>query len=599
MNVGAILISYYHPENAYNLASENIEAMQGIVSKLERDKNITIAVSAILIDDHWQPVSSKVYTANKEVDDLQIGDHLLLKGRPNRIVNKHEETSFDYALYRKQQGIIWQFYGNAENMAILGKSNSPLLKIRRWSSKTQKYLAHTLDKYFVDREAAAIAKALILGFKADIDVNVQARFAGAGVMHLLAVSGLHVGIIYLICYFLLGRVSGYRQLKIAILICVIFTYALITGLSPSVLRASVMIAVVLLGSLLQRKTNVYNSLTVAAFLLLSINPLMIFQVGFQLSFAAVTGIVWLYPKIHSIWRPSNKYIGYFWSLLCVSGAAQLATLPLTWFYFQQFPAYFLLPNLILVPMTGIFIMLGFVGLALSFMPWLASVIFKLLEYALQTTNSALDFLLTMPGAVISLPTIQPIPFLAALIMVIFSLLFYQQRRVGYLYIICILAIGLLTHTLKDSIHRKGQHLLLFYPEQPMCFEIVFGEERIQFGKMEDNIVRREKNATVKANGKTAYFSLQETAGLSINLNKMHLAYGNAIFMDSLKNPTLIIIDNPKLDYFELMAKYPQAIWVGTSGLSYNQRKELTSFAKAQGIQFDSPEERGVLTYAFD
>lgn len=598
--VGGFLMHLHHPINSSSLTDNDVKAFQGTVQTVEKEDNMILAVHAVLIENNWKSVRGKVFIANKDVNNLMVGDHLLLKGKPVSIINRPGNSSFDYALYRKKQGILYQFYGHAGNVVVIGRSSALLLNIRRWSSNTQKELAQSMGQYFEDAEAAAVAKALVLGDKADINASLQSRFAGAGVMHLLAVSGLHVGIVYLLCYWLLSWFALSRKITVALQIAVIVVYALLTGLSPSVLRASVMIAIVLVGSLLQRKTNVYNSLIVAAFLLLLINPLMIFQVGFQLSFSAVLGIVWLYPKIHALWQTPNKVINYAWGLLCVSAAAQLATLPLTWLYFQQFPTYFLLPNLIFVPMTGVLIGIGFLGLLLSTFPWpaIAAWIFQIMEYALQQCNSLLDSFLTLPGAVVDLPAVQPLPLILCLMIAAFFILFYHHRKILYLYLIYVLIIGVSGDVIYRHIQSKNQNLLRIYAGQPLQFEAVLGGNKLNFAKAA-NSQTDSFSFSSKILKDSAHVQLHEHAGLNIFLNNANLIYGNVFLNEGVSNPKFIIIDDPAFNYSEIMPRFPEAIWIGTSGLSYYQRKELTSFASAHGIQFDSPDDRGTLSYAIE
>ncbi|MEM9053079.1 MAG: ComEC/Rec2 family competence protein, partial [Bacteroidota bacterium] len=221
-----------------------------------------------------------------------------------------------------------------------------------------------------------VISALVLGDKAQLDVDLRRQFVNAGVVHILAVSGLHVGIIYFLfgwLFDLLLKKKG-RLLKFILLLLILWAYAALTGFSPSVLRAATMFSFISLGKYHWKYGNVYNMIAGSAVVLLVVDPLLITQVGFQLSYLAVIGIVYFHPKFYSLltfetWLPDK-----IWSLTCVSLSAQLATFPLSVFYFHQFPVLFPLSNLLVIPLATAILYLGISWLILSWVPFLSSIL---------------------------------------------------------------------------------------------------------------------------------------------------------------------------------------------------------------------------------
>ena len=211
-----------------------------------------------------------------------------------------------------------------------------------------------INKYIKGTDESSIAKALLIGYKIDLEKDLVQAYSNAGVVHLIAISGLHMGIIYGVLLWLFSKIPFIKRAKnvrlLLILIC-LWTFALLTGASPSVLRAAVMFSFIVAGNAFKRNGSVYNSLCASAFLLLCFNPFLLWDVGFQLSYLAVLGIVIAQRSISNWFYVENKLIRYAWELAAVSLSAQLFTFPLCLFYFHQLPLLFLLANIIAIPLA--------------------------------------------------------------------------------------------------------------------------------------------------------------------------------------------------------------------------------------------------------
>ncbi|HKZ36510.1 MAG TPA: ComEC/Rec2 family competence protein, partial [Chryseolinea sp.] len=239
------------------------------------------------------------------------------------------------------------------------------------------------------RREQGIVSALVLGITDGLDNELLTAYKGTGAMHILAVSGLHVGIIYGLLLFLLKPLQKVKHGKwflAGISIVVLWLYAFITGLSPSVLRAVTMFSFVALAKPAQHRTNIYNILAASAFCILLYDPYLIMSIGFQLSYLAVLGIVYLQSGIYKLWEPTNRLLDEVWKVSSVSIAAQLATFALGLLYFHQFPNYFLLSNLFVIPGSFIVLIAGLVLLALSFIQPVAFALGFIIEWIIKTLN---------------------------------------------------------------------------------------------------------------------------------------------------------------------------------------------------------------------
>ncbi|MDR1112844.1 MAG: ComEC family competence protein, partial [Bacteroidales bacterium] len=317
-----------------------------------------------------QPLHKKALLYFKKDSMTQLlcyGDKLLLHAKITPIASPKNPYSFDYKKYMQKKGIFFTAYIQTHAWQKAGSSRPPPLR----------YMAKQLQQYFAQQLAAAgmsgdeysVITAILLGDDDTMNAEMRQSYASAGVSHILSVSGMHVGIIFMFLSFLLKPMDLSRKtaiIKALLLLITIWLYAHITGLSPSVRRAAAMFTFVTIGGLLRRNTDIFHSLFTSCFVLLLFNPLLLFDVGFQLSYLAVAGIVTFQPHILRIWKPKAKIANYFWQLTAVSAAAQLATFPLSIYYFGQFPNYFLIANLAVIMLSSVVLITGIVTLALSF-----------------------------------------------------------------------------------------------------------------------------------------------------------------------------------------------------------------------------------------
>ena len=318
---------------------------------------------------------------------LEDGKTLLLYLQKDSLPMPHEgdilviETSihrgdtlgdFDYGLYLRRQGIVGTAWAHRGNWQLVG--HQPRKDIQAIAQRCQHALYEQYKKIGIDGKELGILSALTLGYREELDRDVQQSFSASGAMHVLAVSGLHTGIVWGILMWILTlggwrkplyEAQGKRWLLGGILLLLLWIYAFITGLSPSVMRSALMLSFWELTYLMGRHTSRWNPILAAAVIILLINPLALWSVSFQLSFAAVLGIMviasWMqqHTRLRSGW---SKYIG---GLLMVSIGAQLATMPLTLYYFGQTSNYFALTNLIVIPLAFVVLLLGLVSLAFS------------------------------------------------------------------------------------------------------------------------------------------------------------------------------------------------------------------------------------------
>ena len=332
--------------------------------------------------------------------NLMPGDVIALEGQIHLINPPMNPNAFNYQQYMLRRGVYHQVYIKEGNWAYLGYESG----IRRTSAIWRRYFLNILQKHIPEENEYAVAAALSLGYKSGINEKIRNAYADTGAMHVLAVSGLHVGLVQLIISYLLSfirpRWRGWKYFKTILIILSIWAFAVLTGSSPSVLRAATMFSFLAVGIALQRVVNIYNTLAASAFLLLCINPFFLFEAGFQLSYLAVIGIVYFQPKIYRSWYIGNAFGRYLWKLGAVSLAAQITTLPISLYYFHQLPLYFILSGLVVVPAAALILSLCILLFMLQGIPLIALLIGKVLFGVLYATNALIFLIQQMPGSLL-------------------------------------------------------------------------------------------------------------------------------------------------------------------------------------------------------
>lgn len=364
-------------------------------------------------------------------NDIYYGDRIIFNKNFDEIAPPANPNEFNYKKYLSQQGIYNQVYLKQSEWKILSRNNGN--KIFELSFRLKDYLLRILHKNGIEGDEFAVVSAMLLGAGDFLTPELRAQYSGAGAMHILCVSGLHVGIIFLVLnsiLFFLNKNKYTRFLKALLLLIFIWFYALLTGLSPSVARASTMMSFIIVGNTFGRSTNIYNTLAASVFFLLIINPFLICQIGFQLSYMAVIGIVTIYPYLYKLLPAYNWFTDKIWSLLCLSFSAQLAVFPIVLFYFNNFPNYFFITNLIVVPLSALIIYLAMFVICLSLISFLNVFFSKILCFIISFLNNSIFFINDFPYSQTNNVNISFYEFLIIYFIIFsFCIYFIDKRKI--------------------------------------------------------------------------------------------------------------------------------------------------------------------------
>jgi len=358
-----------------------------------------LAVFAIKREQGWSSQNALVLVYHQMEEALYPGQVIWVPSNPESVAPPSFPNEFNYKRFLAAKGIHFrQFLGKKLQVLPLKPSN----ELNFAMEHLRHYFAGAIDQYVQRPESKQIALALLLGQKESLGKEVKQAYSATGTQHILAVSGLHVGIIYSILLLPLTFFKQKGQLLqksyLILVLGLIWIYALMTGFSPSVVRAVVMFSLVTLGQMRKRKPSIWNILAFSALLLLVLDPAIQTDLGFQLSYLAVAGIVGLQPILLRMWAPSNRVLDYFWQMATVTLAAQLITSPLTLHYFHTFPTYFLVANLLIVPLSYIILCAGVPFLLLAWIPMVGSLLGAIVDFLLFIQNEITYTLQEFPAA---------------------------------------------------------------------------------------------------------------------------------------------------------------------------------------------------------
>jgi competence protein ComEC len=337
------------------------------------------------------------FKKDTSIRSLSYGKKIILRKQLQVIRNSGNPGAFNYARYCAFKQIYHQCYLSKSDWTLL--QGSDVSNFRNVILKTRRYIINVLNKYIKGNDESALAKALLIGYKTDLDKDLVQAYTNAGVVHLIAISGLHMALIYGILLLLTSKITFLKKsklLKLLLILSSLWFFAILTGASASVLRAAVMFSFIALGTTFNKNSSIYNSLAASAFLLLCIDPFLLWDVGFQLSYCAVLGIVITQRYIFNWFYFQNKLVRKIWKVISVSIAAQVFTLPICIFYFHQVPLLFLTSNLIAIPLAAVVLWSCIILIFVSPIPVIAIFTGKIIWVLIWLLNHTVLFINNLP-----------------------------------------------------------------------------------------------------------------------------------------------------------------------------------------------------------
>ena len=448
----------------------------GRVLKVQQKKCI---VRVFSVDDKRGLNGRLLVRAGFEFPGELVHDIIAFRGNPDVLKGPRNPTHFNARRYYFGKGIFHQiFIANVNDHWILKRDWRRLFRghVSEWREKVSGKLSVNLGK----GETFGLVNAMLLGDKSDLQEELRQAYTHAGVAHLLAISGLHVGIIYLILqrlfFFLPVHLHILRWVKAFFIISGIWTFAFFSGQAVPVIRAATMFAVFQIGSLLQKRNYNLNNLAFVAFLLLVMSPWALWDIGFQLSFLAVTGILIGYPVIFGWIKRKNYFIRNAWSLVAVSISAQILIFPILLFHFHEFPTLFWLSSALLIPLTTVLIGASLVLVVVPSQGLLSVIVGQTVDQIGQLMHATVRFVKELPFSLISGIWVEGfgIAILCCLSIVILILLHFPTRQV-FILSICLLAGYQISRDINNWMATSA-NMAVYYVKDKSLINIFIGRQ---------------------------------------------------------------------------------------------------------------------------
>jgi competence protein ComEC len=380
-----------------------IATLQEPLSEKAKSYKSVASVHQIIINNTIHLVEGSIiiyFNKDSAAQQLNYGSQIIFNKPLQNIRNSGNPGSFNYERYAAFQQQYYQVYLKKSDYVVESKKQQQafklfLFEVRRW-------IVEVINKHIPHKKEAGLASALLIGYKDDLDKTLVQSYSNTGVVHVIAISGLHLGIIYWLLKLLASPLKKKKRsswISTIVVITGLWLFALLAGAGPSVLRSALMFSCIALGEGLSEKASVYNTLAASAFLLLCYHPFWLWDAGFQLSYTAVLSIVIFRKPIYNWFYISNKALDILWKLNAVTISAQILTLPVSIYHFHQFPNYFLVTNLVAVPLSSI-VLIGeiFLCIVASLSP-AANFTGKILQWLIAWMNNFIVFMEQLPFAV--------------------------------------------------------------------------------------------------------------------------------------------------------------------------------------------------------
>ncbi len=544
-------------------------------------------------------------------EQLRYGDRLWVRAEIRPTEGRKNPHAFDYRQYLHYQNIHFQAFVKDSAFGLIDRGNGQPLWRAAFHWREQ--LLKILREHFPGRDEYAVASALMVGYKDELSEELRTTYAETGSMHALAVSGTHVGLLYLGLLFVLRRIpwrGNYRRWgELALVLIGIWAFTLVTGATASVLRASVMFTAYLLSKAIRRQSSIWNILGASAFGLLFVNPYFLFDAGFQLSYSAVAGIVFFYPQFQKTTPPLPKWVAEGWKILLIGMAAQLGTLPLSLYYFHQFPVYFWLAGWVVVLGGAVFLWGGSVLVLLNaLIPAVAGYLGAGLYWLLWGMNTLIRGIQQLPGSVISGVWVNAwaAVLLALFIWLMAGALSRRAPRMLLTALFCLLALsaGRLAWRLQTIEQRR---FTLYHTNKNFLIDFFDGEKCYTWS---DSLSRRQEQFAAQA--QRWALGSSEAGRLSSPGQTGHL-YFRAPFVQffdrkmivldkpelleqyhqaSVSVDAMILHGNPRLQIRDCLARFPCRLAVFSAANSQRRVEYWKQECRKLGLPFYDVRERG-------
>jgi competence protein ComEC len=572
---------------------ESTNAIKGIIQTALKPNERYVKYVFEINGFNTKNASGKIllYVPKQSKIVLHSGTEISLNESIYPIPKAYNPYQFDYANYLEKQNIGHQIYLKNSSIKIIKQHQN----FNYFIEKLRNTLSDSFAIHHFDAKTKAIIDALLLGQRVAIDKETLADYSNAGVIHILAISGLHISILYFFLVFLLRPLRSFRfgkEIELVLVLLVLWLFALLTGLPASVTRAVTLFSFMSIGTYFNQSKAIYNAMATSALLILLFSPNAIFDIGFQLSYAAVLSIVLFQPFYKKFHITQNKIALYFIDMMAVSMAAQIGVLPLSLYYFNQMPLLFLLANLVIIPLSSFVLIYGIILLGLNFiLPELAVYLGKVLKLSITIMNDYIHWIAQFKQGIISNISFSALMVLT-LYLVLIALIFWMYSKKNQQISFVLLALFCF----------QLSYLAVKWNENESSELIIFNEKQTLIGIKTKNKVMAYTDAssshyaTVQHyvrgtfSDSLAVFPMQNV--LVYNQKRILIIDSIGIYQTRLKPDIVLLIQNPKINLDRLIKTTQPKVIIADKSNYKNSIKRWEATCRKAKIPFHAIAEKG-------
>ena len=556
--------NYYQPNTPVLLTIQ-----EPLVTK-EKSYKAVASANAVYINGKWQSTTGNVllyFKKDSTTPTLQYGSQIVFVKTLNTIANAGNPGGFNYARYCMFQNITYQAFLNDNSFITLPTTKTNWLQLLIINAQTK--VLSILKNNIKGTQELGVAEALLIGYRNDLDKNLVQQYSNTGVVHIIAISGLHLGMIYFLLLLLFKPFAKFQLTKFIkpiVILIVLWGFSCMAGAAPSILRSAVMFTFLVIAESCNKRTNMYNSLTASAFVILLINPFSLWDVGFQLSYTAVLSIVIFQKHINNWFYFKNKLLHAIWKLNAITLSAQFLTLPIVLYHFHQFPTLFIVTNIFAVPFSGIILYDCLLLLITSFIPAISTLVGKSVELAIWLLNQFIITADALPYSVYKAIQINNAQ-VWFLFIVIAAFAYWLMKKSTIALLIGLVGILFFLIIRTEDFYNKNnqQKMIVYNISNYTGIDIVQGRKTIFIGDTEliqDGFLKNFHIAPTRVLQRTTPINF--TSNNTYQNNIITINHKNILIVDNnFKMPTtpcklpldvIVFCKNPKI-YLETFSQY--------------------------------------------
>jgi len=549
-------------------------------------------------------IDAKVYTGKIVLNirkdslnnELEIGTLIRINATLNKNRPPNNPDQFDYGKYLDNKQVYAQMYADPNEISI---GTVPQKDLWYYASRLRTKIIRNLEKNNFHKDELNVALALIMGQQQDISSDIIRDYQYAGAVHILSVSGLHIGFILLFVTFILKPFPNTKRgsiIKLIVILASLSVFGIIAGLAPSVVRSVTMFSFVAIGNHLRRSVNIYHTLLVSILLILLFQPSFLFDVGFQLSYIALFFIIWFQPLLASAWIPKYKVTKYIWNLLTVSFAAQIGTLPLSLYYFHQFPGLFFVTNLLIIPFLGFIMLIGVLAMVLAAFNYTPLFLTKILELSIHYINKTINWIASFEQFIIQDISFNLYLLISVYLLILTSIIWLKKPNFNKLVVLLVTVIMIQLSLIKTKKAIQNQEeMIVFNSKKNTLITERNGKNVKLYGN--DSLLKTYKKNNLVTTYLVANFSDLKSSKKLQNVifykgKKVLILDSSAVYPKKIDLDVLILTQSPKINLDRLFQTLRPKIVVADATNYKTLQKHWKASCFQQKIPFHSTSEKG-------